>query len=155
VLAEQAADALRTMKRLVDEALARDGTLAGVDATKMADAKHTFRSAARLGIKATAARVSELDKDHNALARRLLERHDDHLRFTVDARVPFDNNAAEREIRMIKIRQKISGCLRTLAGAEQFCAIRSYLATTAKHGIGLLDALTQLANQRPWLPAAV
>jgi transposase len=153
--AEQAADALCTMKRLVDEALARDGTVAGVDATKMADVKHIFRSAARLGIKATAARASELDKDHNALARRLLERHDDHLRFTVDARVPFDNNAAEREIRMIKIRQKVSGCLRTLAGAEQFCAIRSYLATTAKHGIGLLDALTQLTNQRPWLPAAV
>ena len=40
-------------------------------------------------------------------------------------------------------------------GAEQFCAIRSYLATTAKHGIGLLDALTQLTNQRPWLPAAI
>lgn len=38
---------------------------------------------------------------------------------------------------------------------EQFCAIRSYLATTAKHGIGLLNALTQLTNHRPWLPAAV
>jgi hypothetical protein len=53
---------------------------------------------------------------------------------------------------MIKIRQKISGCLRTLAGAEQFCAIRSYLATTAKHDISLLDALTRLTNRRPWLP---
>lgn len=153
--AAQAADALRTMKRLVDEALARDGTLDGVDTARMAEAKHDFRSAARLGVRATAARVLELDKDHNALARRLLERHDDHLRFTTDARVPFDNNAAEREIRMIKIRQKISGCLRTLTGAEQFCVIRSYLATTAKHGIGLLDALTQLTNQRPWLPAAI
>ena len=54
---------------------------------------------------------------------------------------------------MIKIRQKVSGCLRTLAGAEQFCIIRSYLATTAKHGLGLLDALTRLTNGRPWLPA--
>jgi transposase len=54
---------------------------------------------------------------------------------------------------MIKIRQKVSGCLRTLAGAEQFCAIRSYLATTAKRGIGLLDALTRLDDQRPWLPS--
>jgi hypothetical protein len=43
---------------------------------------------------------------------------------------------------MVKIRQKVSGCLRTLTGAEQFCAIRSYLATIAKHGIDLLDALT-------------
>ncbi|MCO6004140.1 transposase [Actinoallomurus purpureus] len=121
----------------------------------MTDAKHAFRSAARLGIKATAARRTELEKDRNALARRLLDKHDDHLRFTTDVRVPFDNNPAEREIRMIKIRQKISGCLRTLTGAEQFCAIRSYLATTAKHDIGLLDALTRLTNRRPWLPPAV
>lgn len=150
--AGQAADALLTMKLLVDGALARDGTLNGIDAAKMAKAKHAFRSAAGLGIKATAARATELDKDHNALARRLLERHDEHLRFTVDARVRFDNNAAELQIRMIKIRQKVPGCLRTLAGARQFCLIRSYLATipgtTAEHGIGLLDALTQLTDQR-------
>jgi transposase len=55
---------------------------------------------------------------------------------------------------MIKIRQKVSGCLRTLAGAQQFCIIRSCLATTAKHGIGQLDALTRLASRRPWLPSA-
>jgi transposase len=151
--AAQAADALRTMKRRVEEALARDGTLTTLDQVRMTSAKHAFRSAARLGIKATATRGSDLEKEHNALARRLLERHDDHLRFTVDARVPFDNNAAEREIRMIKIRQKVSGCLRTLTGAEQFCAIRSYLATTAKHGIGFLDALTRLTNRHPWLPS--
>jgi transposase len=151
--ATQAADALRTMKRLADEALARDGTLKNVDTAKMTDAKHDFRSAARLGARATAARASNLEKDHNALARRLLDKHDDHLRFTTDARVPFDNNAAEREIRMIKIRQKVSGCLRTLTGAAQFCAIRSYPATTAKHGLGLLDALTRLTNQHPWLPS--
>jgi len=151
--ATQAADALRTMKRLIDEALARDGTWNSVDAARMDQAKHDFRSAARLGARATAARATNLEKDHNALARRLIDKHDDHLRFTIDARVPFDNNAAEREIRMIKIRQKVSGCLRTLTGAEQFCAIRSYLATTAKHGLGLLDALTRLTNRHPWLPS--
>ncbi|MFC0041920.1 IS66 family transposase [Actinomadura rayongensis] len=141
------------MKHPVDDALARDGALGGPGADKMTGAKHAFRSAARLGIKATAARSSDLEKEHNALARRLLGRHDDHLRFTVDARVPFDNNAAEREIPMIKIRQKISGCLRTLTGAEQFVAFRSYLATTAKHGVDLFDALTQLANHRRWMPS--
>ncbi|MFG2091811.1 hypothetical protein [Spirillospora sp. NPDC048824] len=51
---------------------------------------------------------------------------------------------------MIKIRQKVSGCLRTLAGAQQFRVIRSYPATTAKHGLGLLGALTRLTNGRPW-----
>jgi hypothetical protein len=50
------------------------------------------------------------------------------------------------------MRQKVSGCLRTLAGAQQFCAIRSYLATAAKHGLNLLDALTRLAAGDPWLP---
>jgi transposase len=63
-----------------------------------------------------------------------------------------DNNAAEREIRMIKLRQKVSGCLRTLTGAAQFCAIRSYLATAAKHGIGYFHALVALADGHPWLP---
>lgn len=152
--AAQAADALRTMKRLADQAPARDGTLNTLDDAKMDDAKYTFRSAARLGARATAARRNALEKDHNAPARRLLEKYDDHLRFTMDARVPFDNNPAEPEIRMIKIRQKVSGCLRTLTGAEQFCVIRSYLATTAKHGIGLLNALTRLTNQQPWLPSS-
>jgi transposase len=151
--ATQAADALRTMKRLVDAALARDGTLDS-DPVKMLQARHAFRSAARLGVTATAARATSLEKGRNALARRLLDKHDDHLRFTTDPRVPFGNNAAEREIRMIKIRQKVSGCLRTLAGAQQFCIIRSCLATTAKHGIGQLDALTRLASRRPWLPSA-
>ena len=42
--------------------------------------------------------------------------------------------------------------MRTLAGAQQFCTIRSYLATADKHAINLLDALTQLAAGRPWLP---
>jgi hypothetical protein len=97
------------MKRLADETLARDDTLKSIDTVKMTDAKHDFRSAARLGARATAARASSLEKDHNAMACRLLDKHDDHLRLTIGARVPFDNNAAKREIRMIKIRQKISG----------------------------------------------
>ncbi len=54
---------------------------------------------------------------------------------------------------MIKLRQKVSGCLRTFTGAEQFCAIRSYLATAAKHGIDFFDALVTLAEGRPWMPA--
>jgi hypothetical protein len=92
-------------------------------------------------------------KRHNALARRLIERQDDDLRFTHDWRVPPDNNGSERDIRMIKLRQKVSGCLRTLAGAEQFCAIRSYLSTTAKHGKHFFDTLVALAEGHPWLPA--
>lgn len=54
---------------------------------------------------------------------------------------------------MIKLRQKISGCMRTHTGTKQFYAIRSYLSTAAKHGRGLFDALVMLAEGRPWLLA--
>ena len=67
-----------------------------------------------------------------ALVRLLLNRRDDYLRFTTDARVPSGNNAAEREIRMSKLRIKVSGCMRSMAGAEAFCAIRSYLSTRSQ-----------------------
>ncbi|HUH71297.1 MAG TPA: IS66 family transposase, partial [Mycobacterium sp.] len=59
----------------------------------------------------------------------------------------------ERDIRVIKLRQKVSGCMRTLTGAKQFCAIRSYLSTAAKHGRQPFDTLVMLAEGQPWLPA--
>ncbi len=55
---------------------------------------------------------------------------------------------------MAKLKQKVSGCLRTTAGARQFCAIRSYLSTAAKHGHGFFDALVMLAEGEPWMPVA-
>jgi hypothetical protein len=92
-------------------------------------------------------------KKHNALARRLRDRQDDYLRFTQDFRAPPDNNGTERDIRMAKLKQKVSGCLRTMTGARQFCAIRSYLSTAAKHGLSFLDALVMLTEGEPWMPA--
>jgi transposase len=68
-------------------------------------------------------------------------------------RLPFDNNAAERDLRMVKIKQKVSGCMRTLAGAQDFAAMRVYLATAAKHGRRPLDVLTQLTSGNIWIPA--
>ena len=80
------------------------------------------------------------------------DRAEDYLRFANDLRVPFDNNPAEQVIRMSKLRIKVSGCMRSMAGAETFCAIRSYLATAARHGIGWLDALIRAAEGNPWIP---
>ena len=90
---------------------------------------------------------------HNLLAR-LDTYREDVLRFANDFRVPFDNNLAERDIRMIKLQQKISGCWRTITGAERFLAIRSYLSTASKHHQPITDALTTLATREPWIPAA-
>jgi len=50
------------------------------------------------------------------------------------------------------MRVKVSGCMRSMQGAEAFCAIRSYLATATRHGISRLDALTQAAAATPWIP---
>lgn len=92
----------------------------------------------------------------NSKAANLLARLDtqrvDVLRFATDWSVPFDNNLAERDIRMVKIRQKISGCLRTTTGAEAFCALRSYLSTARKQGHNALDVLRQLTEGQPWIP---
>jgi len=92
----------------------------------------------------------------NTVAANLLNRLDtqraDVLRFATDWRVPFDNNLAERDTRMVKLRQKISGCLRTHAGAQAFCTLRSYLSTAAKNGHNSLDVLRQLTDGHPWLP---
>lgn len=81
------------------------------------------------------------------------DRAGDYLRFAPDLRVPFGNNQAEQVIRMSKLRIKVSGCMRSMTGAETFCAIRSYLATAARHGISWLDALTRAAGGNPWIPA--
>lgn len=150
--AAQAADALRAMKRLADASLAIDGTLDDAGQAEMARTRHRYHSALLTGKRETAARAGPLMRKHHALALRLLARQDDYLRFTTDPRVRFDNNAAEREIRMSKLRIKVSGCMRSIAGAEAFCAIRSCLSTAAKHGIGMLGALTRAASRTPWLP---
>jgi transposase len=151
--ATQAAEALIRMQQLVSEAVSQGRDAA--DPAALAAQVRLFRSAALIGTAQTAARSGPLMKKHNALARRLSDRQDDYLRFTRDFRAPPDNNGTERDIRMAKLKQKISGCLRTMTGARQFCAIRSYLSTAAKHGLAFFDALIMLAEGKPWMPAAI
>jgi transposase len=149
--ATQAADALVAMQTLLSDAI--DARRDTVGEAALAEQVHRYRSAALIGIDQTAARSDKLMKKRNALAQRLINRQDDYLRFTRDWRVVPDNNGSERDIRMIKLRQKVSGGLRTLTGAKQFCAIRSYLSTAAKHGMHFFDALVMLADGHPWMPA--
>ncbi len=82
-----------------------------------------------------------------------LQRYQDLLlRFMQDVEVPFDNNQAESDLRMMKLRQKISGGFRTEAGVAIFCDLRSYLSTMQKQGVHLLTALRSAILGSPLLP---
>ncbi|HEV2705337.1 MAG TPA: IS66 family transposase [Pyrinomonadaceae bacterium] len=85
------------------------------------------------------------------LVKRLRECRQEVLRFVTDLTVPFDNNGSERDLRMVKLQQKTSGCFRTAAGAERFCRIRSNLSSARKQGQPLLAAIEQAFEGGRWL----
>lgn len=87
------------------------------------------------------------------LLRRLENYEDSVLAFLHDLKVPFTNNLAEQDIRMLKVRLKVSGCFRTLGGAEKFARIRGYLSTSRKNGVNLLDAIIDAYNEKPFIPS--
>ena len=88
------------------------------------------------------------------LISRMREHAEAVLRFVTDLRVPFTNNLGERAIRMPKVKQKISGCFRTLKGAQDFCTIRSYLDTMHKQGHNLFEVLRSAFMGCTPLPAS-
>jgi transposase len=83
---------------------------------------------------------------------RLERRKEEVLRFMRDFTVGFDNNQAAPDLRMIKLRQKISGCFRSADRARQFCRMRSYLSTMSKQGKGMMRALERACEGRPLRP---
>jgi transposase len=156
--AQQMKDLLLAMKAAVEQARA-DGRVA-LHPTEVADWQAQYQAVLLEG---EAAQPRDLSpppqgkgRRKQSAARNLLDRlskeQDAVLAFLLNVAVPFDNNLAERDLRMIKVQQKISGCFRRFAGAEAFCRIRGYLSTLRKQGRALLTALEQVLLGHPVLP---
>lgn len=155
--AKQMKDFLVQAHREVHEAKARGDTSLGKETLDRLWAE--YRAILTLGDAQSPARVHPKTGGRVAQTepRRLLNRlgsyEQDVLRFMTDFSVPFDNNQAERDIRMVKLRQKVSGCLRSVTGAEHFVSIRTVMSTARKQAVNEFDVLHDAFTGTSWIPA--
>ena len=101
---------------------------------------------------AKGAKRNSLQRESYNLAVAFSKHKESICRFGSDLKVPFTNNQAERDFRMVKLHRKISGSFRSIEGAERLAAVRSYISTAKKQGRGALEVLTMLFEGNPWMP---
>jgi transposase len=140
---------LLEMKREVERVCAEGGKRLAAD--KLAALTGSYDQLVGEGLKAPPPLdvPEQVRKQARNLLLRLERRKEEVLRYVTDFSVPFDNNQAERDLRMVKLQQKTSGCFRTEDGARRFCRIRSYLSTTRKQGRRVLQALEGACRGKP------
>ena len=157
--AHEMSELLLSMKDACDQARAQ-GRIA-LDPMEIADWRAAYEAVLQVGYQANPpdppAPVPKKGRRKQSAARNLLDRLCLHqeaaLAFLQDLRVPFDNSQAERDIRMLKVQQKVSGCFRTPRGAQIFCRLRAYLSSLRKQGLNLFTALQHTFLGHPLLPA--
>jgi transposase len=151
--AKKMKDLLLDMKAEV--AQARQAGQIQVDVIKLANFHFQYGALIREGFELNPKNEGKRAKQSPAwnLLTRFHKYRQETLRFLHDFAVAFDNNLAERDLRMIKVQQKVSGEFRTDTGAEHFCRLRSYLSTLRKQGLPLFSALQQALAGHPVLPS--
>lgn len=151
---------LREIKQLVDQAKAQGNTTLPGETLKSFEER--YRTLITAGLAANPSPEPPPDtaksrgRPKQSPAKNLLDRLQLHqtqvLAFMYDFRVPFDNNQAERDLRMMKLKQKISGGFRSVAGAQMFGRIRGYISTLKKQELNILEALKQVFLGNPTMP---
>jgi transposase len=150
---------LRHWKRLVDRA--KDRGQDHLSAATLKTIESWYQHLLRMGMRAnpppseinTPRRGRKKRGKAGSLVDRLWKNRAHVLRFVHDFRVPFDNNLAERDLRMMKVQQKISGTFRSWEGAEAFATVRSYISTIRKRGMNVMEGIASVFAGRPLLPA--